>query len=418
MGVPSARLLVYSIDSFHLNGHMLPYPRKQVRNLSKVSITRQQARRFLIHRQGYRVYGSQWAGIDGVGSAIGHLGAVQIDPVIAFERNHHHALFCRVSGYRPEMLGTSLYERREGFEYYCNALCVLPMADYPYFRFRMNEVADSLAVRPEVRQAAKRVMARITAEGATSSRQFDSGERVSGWWDADDQAATKIEKHALDYLHLIGSLMITGREGVQRSYDLPERVVPTSFLERTVTQTQWREFMLDKFLRSYGLSQTGLFRFGWFDAPKAEKKALLAEFIATGRAVEVTIEGVKRQYYCHSTLAEELLRETLAPPVDRAVLVPPLDNLLWDRDAIADIFQFDYRWEVYVPAAKRRYGYYVLPILFGDQMVGRIELKALRDQGQLAVTGLWWETRSVEAEDALRRAIAEVADYLGLNEVG
>lgn len=385
--------------------------------MTTVSITRTQARRFLIRRQGYRAYGSKWAGVDDVGTAIRHLGAVQIDPVIAFERNHHHALFCRIQDYRPKMLETALYERREGFEYYCNALCILPMAEYPYFRYRMRRTAESYAARHEVPQSAEMVLQRIITDGATSSRQFNSGEKVSGWWDPDNQPATKVEKYALDYLHLTGELMIAGREGVQRRYDLPEQVVPHQYLHRDVSELEWREFMMDKFLRCYGLSQTGLFRYGWFDAPKAEKKSLLSEFISSGRAFEVSIEGVKRRYYCHSALLDELLTTSPVLVSDHVVLVPPLDNLLWDRDAISDIFQFDYRWEVYVPPAKRRYGYYVLPILFGEEMVGRIELRALRDQGQLAVTGLWWENESADARSALANTVREIARYLGLDLV-
>ncbi|MGE5654577.1 MAG: winged helix-turn-helix domain-containing protein [Bacillota bacterium] len=383
-------------------------------DVSAISITREQARRFLIRRQKYRAEGTNWVGVDGVCAAIRHLGAVQIDPVVAFERNHHHALFSRVKGYRPEMLEQAIYERREAFEYYCNALCVIPMAEYPYFQHRMHELACDLEVHPDLHRAAEAVMARITADGPTSSRQFDSGQKVSGWWDADNQAATKIEKHALDYLHLTGQLMIAGRDGTARRYDLPERVVPRHYLEREITSEEYREFMLDKFLRCYGLSQTSLFRFGWFKGQKADKKALLADFIAAGRAVEVMIQGAKRRYYCHRACLSELLQDEHTPIAELAVIVPPLDNLLWDRDVIADIFQFDYRWEVYVPAAKRRYGYYVLPILFGDELVGRIELRAQREQGELAVTGLWWEKKSVDAETALVRTVGEIGEYLGL----
>jgi uncharacterized protein YcaQ len=314
-------------------------------------VTAAQARRFLIRRQSFRVYGSDFEGRSGVEAALRHLEAVQIDPINAFERNHHQVLYNRVWGYRPELLDAVLYKDGGAFEYYCNALCVLPVQDYPYFRFRMEREAEGLRgyLNSEMLVAMDDVERHITEQGKTSSRELDSGRKISGWWDAEPR--TKIEKQALDYLHLAGRVLITSREGNQRSYDLPERLIPAGLLNRKVTEPEWRRFMMSKFLRAFGLSQTSLQRFGWFDAAKAEKRVLLKDLIAEGFVTEVEVEGVDRPYYCPAELLPELLKDEPLPETDAAVFLAPLDNLLWDRDRVSDLWGFDYRWEVYTPVA-------------------------------------------------------------------
>lgn len=379
-----------------------------------MQITREQARSFLIRRQQFRACGSAWIGQEGVAQAIRHLGAVQIDPIKVFERNHHQVLFNRVAGYRPAMLDEELYVKKSSFEYFCNALCVLPMEEYPYFAYKMHLQREKHRPAPEEKQAADRVLRRLKDDGASTAREFASGEKVSGWWDGGEKK-TKAEKAALDVLHYTGQVMITAREGLLRRYDLPHRVVPSHLLQREVSEAEYRLYMLEKFLVAYGLSQTSLFRFGWSEAPKGEIKRLLQDLVRADRVVPVHIEGVKRQYYCHTSLLPELT-DSRPPQTDGATFIAPLDNLVWDRDRLEDIFGFAYRWEVYVPEAKRKYGYYVLPVLFGDEFVGRVELKAERERGVLKVSGLWLEKDTTTVREAVAAATAATAAYLGLRE--
>ena len=193
--------------------------------MASIKISREQARRFLINRQAFRAYRPRFSGQVGVGEAIRHLGAVQIDPINVFERNHHHVLFCRVEGYRPEMLENELYTKKSCFEYFANALCILPMEDYPYFAYRMRQYQQEYAMEPEVAAAADRILGRLKIEGPLGSRHFAPGERVSGFWDSQNVLSTKVEKKALDILHYLGKVMISGRVGMQRTYDLPEHKI-------------------------------------------------------------------------------------------------------------------------------------------------------------------------------------------------
>ena len=166
--------------------------------LMNVAISTEQAQRFLIRRQNFVAYGSPFAGREGVAHALQQMEAVQIDPLCPFERNHHQALYNRVHGYRPEWLDQLLYQDNRAFEYYCNALCVLPMEDYPYFKCAMQQQQVVLAprVNTDMQEAMQQVMQHIAQQGATSSQEFDSGKKISGWWDNELAARTKIEKQA------------------------------------------------------------------------------------------------------------------------------------------------------------------------------------------------------------------------------
>lgn len=385
-----------------------------------VSISVAQARRFLIRRQNFVVNGSPYAGYEGVAQALQHLEAVQIDPLRPFERNQHQVLYNRVRSYRPEWLDRLLYQDRNAFEYYCNALCVLPMEDYPYFRCAMQQQRQQLTERLDdnMHQVMRQIVQHIHAYGEAAPSAFNSGQKISGWWD--NEPRTKIEKLAIDYLHLTGELMISQRGENQRSrsYDLPQRLVESNIFAQEVESTEWERRALYKFLRAYGLSRLTIQRFGWYNAPKVEKKRLLLELMECGEVVQVAVEGVKTPYYCLAADLPDLTRTEPLPTTEAAVILAPLDNLLWDRDRLEDFWGFHYRWEVYVPAAKRQYGYYVVPILHGEWLVGRIEMRAERDQEVLRVDNLWFESQDHQASlPFVRQAVAQEAEYLGLSRI-
>jgi uncharacterized protein YcaQ len=413
---------------------------------SRLIVSQEQARRFLIRRQQFLAYGGGFFGPDGVAAALSHLEAVQIDPLCTFERNHHQVLFNRVRGYRPEWLDLLLYQSRGAFEYYCNALCVLPLEDWPLFQSSMRQKQESViaGLDREMLQAIEQVREHIRQQGETSSIDFQSGRKVYGWWESSQDKnprtatekqisdvgvmvlnpagkppSTKIEKQALDYLHLTGQVLISRRSGNQRSYDLPQRIVPPELLSRQLSEAESQRRLLLKYLRGYGLGNLGQpgFRFGWYTAPKAAKKRLLLDLVDQGEVTPISIEGLARTYYCPTELVLELTSSEPLPETDTAVILGPLDNLLWDRDRLDDLWQFNYRWEVYTPAAKRRYGYYVVPVLWGERFVGRIELRADRTAGVLRVDNLWFEPQGEAALPAIQRAVRQQADYLGLETV-
>lgn len=413
--------------------------------MTELTVSLEQARRFLIRRQHYLPYGDPFTGADAVAKAVRQLEAVQIDPLCIFERNHHQVLYNRVLGYQPEWLDQLLYQQRGAFEYYCNALCVLPMGDFPWFipAMRRQEAEVTVGVDPEMRQVIDEVLQHIRQEGEASSKDFDSGRKIYGWWEssgnnprtpAEQQISdagvmilhpagkpprTKAEKQALDYLHLAGRVLISNRNGNQRSYDLPERIVPPELMASQPDAAASQRFLMLKYLRAYGLSHLGQpgFRFGWSHGPKAEKRRLLLELVSEGLVDQVRIEGLRRSYFCPAELRAELQMTDPLPVGEAAVILAPLDNLLWDRDRLDDLWGFNYRWEVYTPVAKRRYGHYVVPVLHGEWLVGRIELRGDRAENQLRVDNLWFEPGREGALPAVRRAVELEAAYLGLPRV-
>lgn len=414
--------------------------------MSGITVSPEQARCFLIRRQGFVANGSPCSGPDGVAQALRQLEAVQIDPLCIFERNHHQVLYNRVQGYRPQWLDQLLYHQRGAFEYYCNALCILPMDDYPYFRssMRRQEQAVAAGVDAEMQQAIQQVLGRVREQGESSSKDFESGRKIYGWWESSadknprtptekqisdagvmvlNQSSkgprTKIEKQALDYLHLAGQVLISGRSGNQRSYDLPERIVPPGLLAQDLGEARSQRLLMLKYLRAYGLSHLGQpgFRFGWYKGPKVEKKRLLLDLVEQGLVSEVKIAGLKRIYYCPTELLTDLIGAQSLPHTEAVTILAPLDNLLWDRDRLDDLWAFNYRWEVYTPVAKRRYGHYVVPILHGDQLVGRIEMRADRRRDELRVDNLWLEPGATDSLPAIQRAVELEAAYLGLGEI-
>lgn len=378
-------------------------------------------RRFLLERQRLTSgSGSRRTGPHDILPLIQSLECVQIDPVAAAERNQHLLLFARQSRYQPGMLEQLLADRRV-FEYWANAACVIPMDDFPLFewtrrRFTLQLQSELDKLGPVVEE----VLQRLEAEGPLPSRAFTSGDRVHGYWD-NTLPRTKATSHALNLLHDVGRIQVVRREGTTRFFDICQRAVPAHLLERAgqISQEEAKEALIDKYMRAYRIFDLGDMRFGWQRLTAQERRLAVQQRIDEGRVVPLQIEGVKRPYYI---LAQDEASLRGHPDDDfgastgsahRVHFLPPLDNLLWRRERIEDVFDFSYTWEVYIPANKRRYGYYAMPILVGDTIIGRIDPKLDRQQGRMDVRLLQVEphirwtkslqTRVVRALDAFAR---------------
>lgn len=358
-----------------------------------------------------------------LGDMIHQLAAVQIDPVARVGRNQDLVLTARFAGYRSEQLDRLL---RHGavFEYRAQEACVLPMEDYPLFegvRQRLRErLSDELARYHEVVDA---VLARIREEGPLPARAFVSADRVYGYWD-NDHAKTKATSHVLNLLYDAGYLMVAQRDGLTRIFDVPDRVVPQALRERAreLGPDGADQGLMDKYLSAYHLVNGRSSRLGWGGRPMAWRRQALEDRVARGTVHRVTVEGVKSPYYVRDEdrdrLGDWMQRER---GWDRPIhFLPPLDNVLWDRDRLVDLFDFHYRWEVYVPADRRTFGVYAMPILVGDRLVGRIDPELKRAESTLVVHKVAWEP-SVRVTPRLRRdvtrALEQWAARLGAHRV-
>jgi uncharacterized protein len=374
------------------------------------------ARRFLVARH-FLAPARSLAGLDGVREVFRKLGSIQFDPIAVAGRNHDLVLHARVAGYEPAWCD-ELYERREIFEATNKALSFVPTSEFPWFRhvmgrkgprFHAAALADNAAV-------AERVLARIRAEGPLSSRDFErEAGATKNWFGLPENAVRSV----LEAYTVTGEIGLARREGSTRYYDLLERLLPADVLAHEVPE---REKLLHKLLsryRAHGLLGPGGAG-GTFDriANPPERKALHKELVELGAIVPVDVEGVRGKRF---VLPDELaLLEAPPEPAPSVALVAPFDSLLWDTRLLASLFGFEHVWEGFFKPAKRRWGYYVLPILFGDRFVGRIEPR-ITDAG-VQVLGLWWEdgfapSRADGFVDAMRDALVAYVRFAGADSL-
>jgi len=373
-------------------------------------ISRDVARRFLVLRHDLAPPRALPAEPASVMTVIDRIGSLQFDPLDIAGRNHDLVLLARIDGYRREWTDALLYEERQLFEAYNKMLSILPTSELPYYRIAWDRARarhDGGAF-DEHAPLVQELLDRIRSDGRLSSRDVGPRAAIDWYWRPTNQV-----RAILEALAEAGVLGIARREGNQRVYDLVERLFPAELLaERLSPRDQFRHKLLSRYrghglLRASGTVETFLGTYptvalGTEDGLPvgvATRKLLLAELVEAGELLTVEVEGVRgvRQIITSEAgLLRQAEHEVAAgvspggrPP--GVAFIAPLDPLAWDRDFLRQAFDFDYVWEVYVPAPKRRWGYYILPILFGDRLVGRIEPRIDRKRDRLEIVGLWWE---------------------------
>lgn len=358
-----------------------------------------------IARQGLPDRTAFTAGEDAVASAINHLGYLQIDTISVVSRAHHHTLWNRIADYDTPLLDTAISDRTV-FEYWAHAAAYLPMRDYRFAQVRMRDMREGKSrwVRSKDTRLMRRVLKRIKTEGPLRSRDFESkNKRTRGWWD------WKPTKHALEQLFMQGDLMITGRHGFQKRYDLRERVLPEGIDTRFPTTDEYANYLVDTQIRALGASPEPGFTYLLTGRKlRAAVAEVLAERVRNNSLI--TRELNNQRWYVDAALLETLEEpaKTTAPKAKpRACLLSPFDNLIIQRERIKTLFDFHYVLECYVPEGKRKFGYFTLPILLGNRFVGRMDCKAHRKTRIFEVKQLHWEDDVDPAE-----TLIAVADEL------
>lgn len=334
------------------------------------------------------------------------LGCVQYDPLDVVGRNADLVLQSRVPGYKPEMLYKALYEDRTLFEGLDKNFAIYPAEDFPAFaRTRVN-LDQWHRASDEVRALFPLVLAEIERRGPLCSDDLPAGEKVGWAW-----GPTRPARAALESLWLAGRLGMHHRKGTRHYFDLIERCLPAEILARpdpNPTDADYFRWQLKRRIRSVGLLSGGasdaLLGAGM---KAADRTQALDSLLERGEILPVEIAEAKLAGYIAAADEEvlERARREAAPPDMR--VIAPLDNLMWDRRLIEVLFGFRYRWEVYVPKAQRRYGYYVLPVFCGNRFVARFEPEKFRG-GALRIRTWWWERDAVP--EALRPQLAACLD--------
>jgi uncharacterized protein len=339
------------------------------------------------------------------------LGAIQMDSVNILARNHLLVPFARLGPYSTRELHDAIYHDRRGFEYWGHMASWLPMAEYRFFLPRMARMRETSRgwwqrVRSEHAQLYPLVLERIRAEGPLGAAAFDDPSSGRGtWWD------WKPAKLVLEDLLDQGLIMCSERTaGFARRYDLTERVLPPGLDTRDPGRLAATRHLLLRGLERLGVA-TAIEMADYFRLKPADQvKEALAGLLADELIVPVSVEGWGKSSYS----TPGLLTGPLDVPAHRPSLLAPFDNVLWERSRVERMFGFHYRVEIYVPEAKRQYGYFVLPLLARGQLGGRADLKLDRQAGVLRVRGLWLS--GAEPSEA-QAAIEELAAHLGAHDI-
>jgi uncharacterized protein YcaQ len=399
-----------------------------------IDVSAAAARRFLVERHLLAPARSQNAGLDGVRAVFERLGSIQFDPLAVAGRNHDLVLHARVRDYDPAWTNQLLYQRRELFEAYNKGLSLLPTSELPWHRHTWDQFRDrhddGAFVRHE--DTVEQVLARIRDEGPLCSLDFERKPAVEWYW-----GPTSEVRAVLEALSEAGVLGLARREGNRRYYDLIERLYPAELLAQERNDRDQRRHRLLSRYRGHGLLGEGGQSELWYGIGPARRRAadppdtvtrteLREELVDSGNLVPVAVEGVRGSRYVIGDEMALLRRaqEGAAAELDSAsvVFLAPLDPLAWDRNLMRDLFDFDYVWEVYVPEHKRRWGYYVLPLLWGDRLVGRIEPRIDRGAGTIRILGLWWQDgfnprHHAGFVEAMREALAAYVRFGGAKRI-
>ncbi len=336
-------------------------------------------------------------------SIIQQLGFVQLDSIQVLSRAHHHILWSRNQNYREPMLDQLLATDRTVFEHFTHDASVLPIETYPYWRAQFDRRKARLARAAWFNNTATRaehdaIKARIAQEGALSTQAFDS--KITGpkkMW------SRPPHKLALDSMWHAGELATCYRQNFKKFYNLPERVIPDAQRAAHIAPQDQIDWLCVNALNRLGFASVGDIKRFWDAVDTADVR----DWAAQAELVDVHVQSANNNWVPMLAPTDiETHLNAVPAPTSRLRLLSPFDPVVRDRDRLSRLFGFDYRIEIFVPAAKRRWGYYVYPLLEGDRFVGRIEAKANRKTGQLTVINLWaepgvrWTSARAEKLDA------------------
>jgi uncharacterized protein YcaQ len=378
------------------------------------SLTLDQARRIALAAQGLAAPARRAAGGPAaLRAALARLGAIQIDSINVVARNHELVLAARAGAHDPAVFERLVYRRRAGFEYWGHAASFLPIGHYRLFLPRMRRMATTTRgwwgdVRRRHADLYGPVLDRIRAEGPLAASAFrdPAGKRRGTWWD------WAPAKHVLEDLFDQGTLLVHDRVNFERRYDLAERVLPAGVDTSEPTAAEAALALTVLAAGALGVA-TAADLADYFRLPNEQARPALAEAVGAGLLEEVAVAGwAKPAYLVPGT---PVPRRRDHPPV----LLPPFDSLIWSRERTTRLFGFTYRLEVYVPAPKRVYGYYTMPVLHGGELVARLDPKHDRATGRLLLRALHLEDGHAPADAVAATAVAatRLAAHLGAGQV-
>lgn len=378
--------------------------------LNNLELTSQQARKLALVSQ--KLPNSDFPrGLKGTFEAINHLGYIQIDTISVVERAHHHTLYNRVPHYRHGYLD-KLVEQRKIFEYWSHAAAYLPFVDYRFCLPRMHAIKQGQRHwHKKNSRLMKYVLQRITSDGALQAKDFEEHQGFSGgMWEWGPI------KQAIEHLFMQGDLLVTKRIKFQKVFDLAERVVPNDVSTEKPSKIEYAHYLIDRHLKAHGIGHMS--EFGYLRKTMGPTiKQALNEKIESGEILQVKLKTQSERFFVVPGF-ETLLDQRLAH--SKAKILSPFDNLVIQRKRILRLFNFDYQLECYMPEAKRKHGYFTLPILWQGNLVARMDAKADRKKKVFVIRNFEFEPKLKKVDDFgyyFDRALNDFASFNGCEEI-
>ena len=347
-------------------------------------------RRLALAAQGLLQAQPYGRGLPGARKAINHIGYVQIDTISVVERAHHHVFYSRVPQFKPAMINQMLHDG-DIFEYWTHAAAFLPIADFRFSLPYKHAIKSGQThwYKAHDKKLMGELLARIRSDGPIRSRDVEADTtKRAGWWD------WKPAKKALEQMYMEGDLMVSNREGFQKTYDLTERVLPSQVNSQMPSMEEFSEHIVDQQLRCHGFaSLKGLTYQRRNTELRKAVKTLVNERLAQRDLEQVQVSS--GEVFILETGA---LEHPLPRLNNRMSILSPFDNSVIQRERLKALFQYDYQLECYVPAAKRKYGYFCLPLLYRDEFIGRMDCKAHRTTSWLEIKSLHLEQHHFEED--------------------
>lgn len=381
-------------------------------------VSKEEARKFLIRYHNLDDSG-KFEGIDGVFDYFNRVGSIQYDPLNVVGRNADLVLQAKVKGYQPKLLETLLYKEHKLVDGWDKEMCIYQTKDYNNFQ-RVREATSRatknvLANRNQLEalEYLEVVKEHIKTNGITSTKDLSIGESNPGRW-----GHKKLSSAALDYLYSSGDLCVTDKKGVQKYFDFTENVLPKELLnqDEMKSEEEFLQWYIKRRICSVGFlwdKRGGAWQ-GHYISDRKTRAEVITKLVSNGELITFHIEGIDEPFYM---VAEDVRFFTQPTGKKQVKFLAPLDNMLWDRDLVSTLFGFDYSWEVYTPVVKRKYGYYVLPVLYGDKLVARFEPERVSYSEIFTIKNWWWEDKVTITEELIEEvhnAIRRFTNYLDI----
>lgn len=377
----------------------------------RTSLSAAEARRVAITAQGFSGHRDDPPGTRLLSATLRRMATLQIDSVNVFARSHYMPLFSRLGAYDTDSLDRLLFSSRGPYvEYWAHVASFIPASDWSLFAFRMQELREKYSAPGSWVSAnagtLEWVRAELAGRGPLRPAQIEGDlarDTRGAWWDWGGV------KRALEFLWLFGEVAIAGRRGFERRYALAEQVIPADVLAQPVARADAIRELVRRAARAYGVATASDLADYWRLRDRPAVLSALRDLVDAGELAPVTVEG----WTLGGRPAPAWMHRDAVVPrrSDLTALLTPFDPLVWFRDRAQRLFDFEYRIEIYTPAPQRRYGYYSLPVVVGDDVVGRVDLKADRANSTLLVQSAWWEQQ--RPADAAERMAAEIERAAG-----